>query len=287
MCPHCAISLTYHKAEQKLKCHYCEYTMDMPQQCPKCGSQFIRYFGSGTQLVEEAIKVKWPWINILRMDLDTTQNKNAHQEILSSFANGQAQVLIGTQMVTKGLDFPNVTLVGVIAADLTLNMPDYSASERTFQLLTQVAGRAGRGERLGQVIVQTYTPDHYSLLTGRDHDYLSFYHMEIKNRELMQYPPFMYLVRILFSDFKTQEIEVLMEQAADYLIQMYPDVHLLGPAEAPIKMIRNRWRYHMVLKHSDLTYLINCAKDLQSLMNVSRKSKTLRIIVDVEPQSIL
>lgn len=286
-CPKCSIAMTYHKQQNVLKCHYCDTLLPVPQKCPQCGSRFIRHFGSGTELVAEELLKLWPWLKVVRMDRDTTQNKNAHQQILETFAKGEAQVLIGTQMVTKGLDFPNVTLVGVIAADLTLNMPDYSAAERCFQLLTQVAGRAGRGDKTGEVIVQTYNSSHYSILAAQKHDYEAFYDQEIKNRQLMDYPPFAYIIRILLSDFKADEPTALLAETAAYLSQRYPAVEFFGPAEAPIEKIRGRYRVHLLLKGHSLPELLEAAECGEKYMNVSRKSKTLRIIIDVEPQSIL
>ena len=286
-CPKCSIAMTYHKQQNVLKCHYCDTLLAVPKKCPQCGSRFIRHFGSGTELVEEELLKLWPWLKVVRMDRDTTQNKNAHQQILETFAKGQAQVLIGTQMVTKGLDFPNVTLVGVIAADLTLNMPDYSAAEHCFQLLTQVAGRAGRGDKAGLVLVQTYNPEHYSILAAQEHNFAAFYEQEIKNRQLMDYPPFAYLVRILLSDFEQKGPLDLLTETAAYLLKRYPALELFGPSEAPIEKIRGRFRAHLILKGKDLSTLLEAAECGQKYMNVSRKSKTLRIIIDVEPQSIL
>lgn len=287
MCPKCNIALTYHKAQNALKCHYCDYITQSPQNCPNCGSKFIRYFGSGTQLVEEEVLKKWSWLKTLRMDRDTTQNKNAHQKILEAFAKKEAQVLIGTQMITKGLDFPNVTVVGVIAADITLNMPDYTASEHNFQLLTQVAGRAGRGDKRGIVFVQTYNPNHYSLLCAKNHDYRHFYQQEIKNRQLLSYPPFSAMVRFLVSDVDEEAAKEQIEQLKDYFAQNFPDIEILGPAIAPIEKIRGRYRYHLLLKDSSLSCLLQAANHGQNYVNVSRKSKSSRIIIDVEPQSIL
>ena len=243
--------------------------------------------GSGTELVEEEVKRRWPWVSTERMDLDTTQNKDAHQQILERFAKGETQVLIGTQMVAKGLDFPNVTTVGVMAADLILNLPDYTASERTFQLLTQVAGRAGRGDKPGTVIIQTYNPEHYSLETAQNHDYNGFYEKEIRMRQLMEYPPFRYMVRILVSDYTDVGLADQMIQMADQVAANYPDIEFLGPSEAPIAKIRNRYRYHMILKGTSLDRLREAAEYGQSVMNLLRKSKTLRILIDVEPSSVL
>lgn len=286
-CEKCSIALTYHKEQQLAKCHYCDYMQPIPATCPQCGSRFIRYMGSGTELVEEEVKKRWPWIRTVRMDLDTTQNKGAHQKILEQFAKGEAQVLIGTQMVAKGLDFPNVTTVGVLAADMILNLPDYTASERTFQLLTQVAGRAGRGDKPGQVLIQTYNPEHYSLMAAQNHDYGQFYQKEIQMRQLMEYPPFTYMIRILVSDYTDDALMELLVQMTDKIAAMYPQIEFLGPAEAPISMIRKRHRYHVILKGTSLIQLRQAAEYGQKFMNLSRKSKTLRILIDVEPSNVL
>ena len=286
-CEKCSIALTYHKDQQLAKCHYCDYMTPAPTSCPHCGSRFIRYMGSGTELVEEELKKLWPWLVTDRMDLDTTQNKGAHQQILERFARGETQVLIGTQMVTKGLDFPNVTTVGVLAADMILNLPDYTAAERTFQLLTQVAGRAGRGKKQGRVVIQTYNPEHYSILAAQQHDYRSFYQKEIAMRELMAYPPFTYLVRLLVSDFRPDGLPELMQQMADAICEQYPTIELLGPSEAPVSVIRRRHRFHLILKGTYLDLVREAAEYGQKFMNLSRKSKTLRILIDVEPSSVL
>jgi len=286
-CEKCAIALTYHKEQQLAKCHYCDYMQPVPAKCPQCGSRFIRYMGSGTELVEEEVKKRWPWIRTERMDLDTTQNKNAHQEILERFARGETQILIGTQMVAKGLDFPNVTTVGVLAADMILNLPDYTASERTFQLLCQVAGRAGRGDKPGNVIIQTYNPEHYSLQAAQQHDYMQFYHKEVQMRQLMEYPPFSHMVRILLSDYSAENLLVYLQQMSRQIAEKYPQIEFLGPAEAPISMIRKRHRFHVILKGASLEVLREAAEYGQKVMNLSRKSKTLRILIDVEPSNVL
>ena len=286
-CEKCSIALTYHKKQQLAKCHYCDYMQAVPGKCPNCGSRFIRHMGSGTELVEEEVKKRWPWIQTDRMDLDTTQNKNAHQQILERFSRGETQVLIGTQMVAKGLDFPNVTTVGVLAADLILNLPDYTATERTFQLLTQVAGRAGRGDKPGQVIIQTYNPEHYSLLAAKQHDYMQFYQKEIQMRQLMEYPPFSYMIRILISDFSDKDLLEQMMDMTNRIAENYPEIELLGPSEAPISMIRKRYRYHVILKGKSLAQLREVAEYGKKIMSLSRKSKSLRILIDVEPSSVL
>lgn len=286
-CEKCAIALTYHKEEQLAKCHYCDYMQPVPSKCPQCGSRFIRYMGSGTELVEEEVKKRWPWVTIDRMDLDTTKNKDAHQKILERFAKGETQVLIGTQMVTKGLDFPNVTTVGVMAADLILNLPDYTASEHTFQLLTQVAGRAGRGDKAGQVVIQTYQPEHYSIVAAKAHDYEQFYRKEIQMRQLMEYPPFCFMVRMIVSDYSNKDLLEQMMQMSDQIAKQYSQIEFLGPAEAPISMIRKRYRYHIILKGNSLDCLREAAQYGKKFMNLSRKSKTLRILIDVEPLNVL
>lgn len=286
-CEKCSIALTYHKEQQLAKCHYCDYMEPVPSKCPACGSRFIRYMGSGTELVEAEVKKRWPWIRTERMDLDTTQNKNAHTEILERFARGETQVLIGTQMVAKGLDFPNVTTVGVLSADMILNLPDYTASERTFQLLTQVAGRAGRGEKPGQVIIQTYNPEHYSLQSAQAQDYQQFYQKELQMRRLMEYPPFSHMVRILLSDYTEDGLLDALRYMSDQIAAQYPEVEFLGPAVAPIAIIRKRHRVHVILKGPSLAVLREAAEYGQKVMNLSRKSKTLRILIDVEPANVL
>ena len=287
MCEKCSIALTYHKEQNLAKCHYCDYRSPAPKQCPNCGSRFIRYMGSGTELVEAEVKKRWPWVRVERMDLDSTQNKDAHARILVRFARRETQLLIGTQMVAKGLDFPNVTTVGVLAADMILNLPDYSAAERTFQLLTQVAGRAGRGDKPGRVIVQTYNPEHYSILAAQAHDYEAFYRNEIQMRNLMVYPPFCYMIRILVSDFSPDGLLDAMQGMANAIAERYPDIELLGPSEAPVSIVRKRHRFHIILKGTSLDLLREAAEYGQSFMNLSRKSKTLRILIDVEPSSVL
>ncbi|MGG3924009.1 primosomal protein N', partial [Geobacillus thermodenitrificans] len=182
-CPHCDISLTYHRAGERMKCHYCGYEEPLVPRCPSCGSEHIRFFGTGTQKVEEELVKLLPKARIIRMDVDTTGRKGAHEELLSRFAAKEADILLGTQMIAKGLDFPDVTLVGVLAADTMLHLPDFRAAEKTFQLLTQVSGRAGRHELPGEVVIQTYTPDHYSIELAARHDYRAFYRREMTLRK--------------------------------------------------------------------------------------------------------
>ena len=249
-CPRCSIALTYHQSDGQLRCHYCGLTRAAPNSCPQCRSTRIRHFGSGTQRVEEEVRQRFPGVGVLRMDVDTTGHKGAHEEILSTFAREEAQVLVGTQMIAKGLDFPKVTLVGVVAADVLLNLPDFRAPERTFQLLTQVAGRAGRDVRPGEVVIQTYNPDHFSIQAAATHDYLSFYRQEIPRRRLLGYPPFAAIIRLLFSGSKEAQVRGGVEHFAAWLSHfLNPDQgQVLGPAPAPLALVNNRFRWHLLIK---------------------------------------
>jgi len=214
-CPHCDISLTFHKGG-KLLCHYCGYESIQPKICPSCGSKYIGLFGTGTQKVEEAVLREFPGTSVLRMDADTTKNKGGHEKIVEAFAKGEAQVLIGTQMIVKGHDFPKVTLVGIIAADLSLYAGDYRAAERTFCLLAQAAGRAGRDKLPGEVVIQTYQPEHYSIVTAATEDYEGFYEQEMAYRRLLRYPPVTHVLAILIQG----EEEALAKTAAGKLAEV-------------------------------------------------------------------
>lgn len=296
-CPSCDVSLTFHKKENWLKCHYCGFAKKPVEVCPKCESKYIRYFGIGTQKVEEMVKKTFENINVERMDIDTTSKKNSHEEILDRFKNKEIDILIGTQMISKGLDFPNVLLVGVIAADLTLNLPDYRASERTFQLLTQVAGRSGRGERKGNVVVQTYDPNHYSIIYARSHDYIGFYKEEIKLRKIFNYPPYVNIISIVFSGLDVRELEKITKYISDAIIKNIRyknkdfDVsnNISKPMPSPIPKIKNKYRWQMIIKSSD--------KELKVIKNiiywVCIKNKynipidKVKISIDINPNSIM
>ena len=253
-CEQCDVSMTYHQTENLLKCHYCGNTLKPPRVCPQCGSTYIKYFGAGTQKVAEEARRLFPDARIVRMDIDTTREKNAHEKILSRFRSGEANVLIGTQMITKGLDFPNVTLVGVMAADMTLNLPDFRSTERTFQLITQVAGRAGRAQKPGRVIVQTYDPDHYGIQLAAAQDYRAFYRRESAFRRSALYPPFTEIVRIVYSG-KDEKAVAQAAQADETKLSawldekgMRPDVVQLRALEAPISLLRGEFRWQLFLK---------------------------------------
>ena len=260
-CENCDVSLTMHKTEtgkEELRCHMCGKKVAVPTSCPVCKSKYIRCFGSGTQRVEEELKKYFPTVKSVRMDIDTTQGRDAHAKLLAEFGSGKAQVLIGTQMIAKGLDFPKVTLVGVVAADMSLFLPDYRAAERTFQLLTQVAGRAGRAEKVGEVIVQTYKPDHPCIQAAASQDYSAFFEMEFSRRRMGLYPPFTKLARILLEGENEEKVKAEAELCYNRIVT-YLDSHLaqkkrvlfMRVDEAPIKRIRGQYRYQVLMKLFD------------------------------------
>ena len=278
-CPNCQVSLTYHKEDNRLHCHYCLHREALPKRCPNCASPYLRQFGVGTEQVQSVLKTEFPTLKTIRLDADTTRRKGAHAQILQKFANGQAQVLVGTQMVAKGLDFPNVTLVGVLSADLSLNFPDIRAAERTFQLLTQVAGRSGRGDQPGRVIIQAYEPHHFSILCAQKHDYLGFYRQEISFRRNLGYPPFQQLTRILVSGPKG-ETEQLARELLTYLLgQGLAKENIYGPAPAAIGRIQGRYRWQLVLKSSNQLGEI--------LRDLPQSTAEVQVVVDIDPLFML
>lgn len=266
-CPECNISLTYHKYNNTLRCHYCGHTTENPEVCPSCGSKYIRYFGGGTQRVEEEIKTMFPEASVLRMDVDTTGGKFAHEKILEKFENENVDILIGTQMVAKGLDFENVTLVGVISADVMLNIDDYRAGERSFSVLEQVVGRAGRAKKPGRAIVQTYSPEHMALEFMKEHDYKSFYQAEIMMRKAMRYPPFCSMILIMFS----ASSDAMAKKTAGFFVKnigkirdLPQKINVLGPIPAAVSKIKNKYRWQLVIKcenTEELNVILNDARD--------------------------
>jgi len=254
-CAQCDVSMTYHQSGEMMRCHYCDAFEPPPAKCPGCGSRFIKFFGVGTQKVEEELSARYPNATSLRMDNDTTRGKDAHQKILDAFRAGQARVLIGTQMIAKGLDFPNVTVVGVVAADMSLNLPDYRAPERTFQLITQVAGRAGRADSPGLVIAQTYDPDHYTMRLAAAQDYRAFYVVEADRRRRGLYPPYTMMVRILASGDDSAAAQTYIEGCEAEMAGFFADnpalnkqvVQMRGMA-APVERIRGKARWQLFLK---------------------------------------
>lgn len=284
-CPNCDLSLTYHNNDGLLKCHYCQFRQKTPDLCPRCQSRYIRYFGTGTQKVEEELQRIFPSAKVLRMDADTTTKKDAHKQILNSFGQGKADILLGTQMIAKGLDFSNVTLVGVITADTLLNFPDFRAGEKTFQLLTQVAGRAGRGEKEGEVIIQTYCPEHYSIQCAQKHDFLSFYRQEIEYRKTLNYPPFSYLAKITIKGEKEQQVITKAQEIAFCLQKTNLATEILGPIPAPLSKIRGQYRWQIILKNKQLSQL---REHLYFLSNqLDYQNSQVGILIDIEPLAML
>ncbi len=289
-CPHCDISLTYH-LDGRLRCHYCNYTTVLPETCASCGSRYIRHFGTGTQKVQQEVQKLFPQARIVRMDRDTTTRKGSHYRIINAFLAGQADILIGTQMIAKGLDIPRVTLVGVINADTTLHMPDFRAAERTFQLLTQVAGRTGRGELAGEVLIQTYSPDHYSIAAAAKHDFEGFYRSEMPVRRLLGYPPFNHLARLLFTHKDEKEVKKGVEQAKIILEKVVSrrgeHIDILGPAPASLSRIKNRFRWQLVLKGPRRTLLKDVIKEGLAGLEKLRPDFKPAVNVDINPQGML
>lgn len=250
-CPRCDISLTYHKHEHRLKCHYCDYQSPVPDRCPNCHSDYLRTFGLGTQKIEELLNQHFPEARVIRMDMDTTRKKGQHEALLDRFRRHEADILLGTQMIAKGLDFENVTLVGVINADTALNLPDFRAGEKTFQLLTQVAGRTGRGRFEGEVLIQTYNPDHYVMQLAQQHDYESFFYYEMKRRHLGHYPPYFYTTLITISSKYQAKAQAMSHQVKQALLASGAAIEILGPSQGAIARINERYYFQLLLKYKD------------------------------------
>ncbi|WP_047151590.1 primosomal protein N' [Aneurinibacillus tyrosinisolvens] len=287
-CPHCDISLTYHKSNRTLRCHYCGFTEREPEICPECGSEHIRFFGTGTQKVEEELARYFPGIRVIRMDVDTTSRKGAHERLLQDFREGKGDVLLGTQMIAKGLDFPNVTLVGVLAADSMLNLPDFRAAERTFQLVTQVGGRAGRHEKEGEVILQTYNTEHYSIQFASRHDYESFFLEEIQQRRDKNYPPF---CRLVLFTFAHESVPLLIKMAEKFARQLRevipPGAFLLGPVASPIARIKDRYRFQCMIKYKNDPHVLPSIQRIVRAFDEERKKAGMMLAVDVDPQMMM
>ena len=285
-CPECSVTLRYHRADTSLKCHVCGYIQQAPTRCPTCRGEKIKYKGTGIQKVEEHLRETFPQARILRMDQDSTRKKGAHAMILGQFAEHKADILLGTQMVAKGLNFPGVALVGVIAADTGLHIPDFRASERTFQLLTQVAGRAGRADNTGEVIIQTYCPDDSAIKCTEKHDYETFFNLENDNRKQLFYPPHSRLVRMVIEGINENDVHTYSKRLASQLRILYGDaLDLLGPAPAVLERISNEVRYTILLK---LRSFQKCGSVLKELRKMNQKLPgSLKIIIDVDPVNML
>ncbi len=287
-CPRCDISLTYHRSNNVLRCHYCGYTVQNPTACPECKSSYIRFFGTGTQKVEDELRQLFPRARIARMDYDSTTNKGAHEKILSMFRSGKTDILLGTQMVAKGLDFAKVSLVGVIAADTILGLPDFRAAERTFQLLTQVSGRAGRHHISGRVVVQTYSPEHYSIRYAQKHDYVGFYHMESALRKQMNYPPFSKLVLISFSHPDLRQVIMASNFFVGRLRMLVSDLTTVpDPVSSPIARIKDRNRMQTMIKYQEREATIEIINELLIEVLEELNDRDLKIAIDIDPYMLM
>lgn len=286
-CDECDISMTYHK-NGLLICHYCGKTKREPRECPKCHSKYVKFFGAGTQRVEEEVKKYFNNVRILRMDVDTTRDKHSYERIYNTFKNGEADILIGTQMVSKGLDFKNVTLVGILAADMSINIPDYRAAERTFQIITQVAGRAGRGDKQGEVLIQTYTPQHYSLQYAVNYDYEGFYEKEFTVRAMMKYPPFGKLLLINGTSKKEDLLKNFMHKITMMikpLVENCLDIEILGPIPCMISKVKENYRWQIVIKGEFDSYF---SKNIKEILYDENKNvyNDIRISMDINPNNL-
>lgn len=288
-CPHCDISMHYHSYNEEMRCHYCGYSKPVPRKCPVCGKYSYTYGAGGTQKLEDQVRAFFPSARVLRMDSDTATKKNSYDEMFELMNNQEIDILIGTQMISKGLDFPNVTLVGVILADITLNLPDFRASERTFQLLTQVAGRAGRGEKIGNVYIQTYMPEHYAIIRSSEQDFVSMAETELKLRESLSYPPHFRLARIVFTGSDRDKIKRLFDKNRLFFNQLsslftLEELRVLGPATCPIEKVRNRYRYHLIFKGSNVSIISSVLKFFKLKFHVDR---SVKVDIDVDCSSLL
>ena len=293
-CTNCSISLTFHFETRNLVCHHCGHKRDAHPTCPECNSAAIDYFGRrgfGTEVVEREVQKAFPNANVKRFDADSTSRKNAHQQILDAFERQEIDILIGTQMVAKGLDFPNVTLVGVIVADTALNFPDFRASEQTFSLLTQVAGRSGRAEAAGEVIIQTYMPDHYCISSVQNHDYIGFYQQELDARRALQYPPFSHVATFLLRGEDEKEVENTAYAVNDHLQMLrddqYPEVRILGPAPAPLSKIDGKYRWHFLLRCQNVEKISRLLQQLNEEPPIPLKSSLIEYVIDIDPTNTL
>ena len=286
-CPNCDISLTLHMDTRSMRCHYCGHEEPIPNRCPNCGGNKIRYYGTGTQKVEEELRELYPQARTLRMDVDTTRRKGAHEQILQKFGAKEADILLGTQMIAKGLDFPEVTLVGVLNADTSLNLPDFRSSEHTFQLLTQVSGRAGRAEKAGEVVIQTFNPQHYAIELAKKQNYEQFYQQEMHVRHRGGYPPYYFTVKITASHPEEQVAAKKIFQIANQLKEVLsPQSLLLGPTPSMILRLKNRYYYQLIIKYK---HEPNLPHVLDEILNGSQKEQRqgLFVAIDNEPLNFI
>jgi len=291
-CPNCSVTLTYHLRDRTLQCHYCDYRIKAPGDCPKCQGHRLQGMGIGTERLEQEIRLLFPEAQVGRMDRDTTSRRRSHLQILKRLESGSIDILVGTQMIVKGHDFPNVTFVGVVSADTSLHFPDFRSSERTFQLLTQVAGRAGRGDVFGEVVIQTFNPDHYSILRAKDHDYIGFYQEEIQFRKALEYPPFSRLINFRMvgnSERRTKAAAEEMGRIGQSLLKKGygRGIEILGPSTAPFAKMRGKFRWQMLAKGKSPQLLHRFTKELAFGIEVQLKGKGVHLDIDVDPVFIL
>ena len=290
-CPECGISLTYHKGADKASCHYCGYSMTPPKGCTECGSQFIKYTGTGTEMLQEITEEMFPGAQIARLDLDTVSRKGSIDEILNNFKKGKTDILIGTQLVAKGLDFRNVRAVGIVSADISLNIPDFRSSERTFQLITQAAGRAGRGDEPGNVIIQAYTPEHYAIQAAAAQDYERFYDTEIRIRESLSYPPFGDLMQAVIASSNEDNAKECAEDFYKKMISIAGNErsNFLPPRRAPIAKANGKYRYQIVIKcpKGRKTAYLAALSEAKKDMSLQFKKKKATLSFDVNPYSFV
>jgi len=285
-CINCAVTLTFHRRDRRMLCHYCNYAQKVPSICPKCSSEYLQFIGTGSEKVEEELHRDFPTARIARMDRDTVSGKRHFETILQGFREGDFDILVGTQMIAKGHDIPNVTLVGVVSADIGLGLPDFRAAERTFQLLTQAAGRAGRGTLPGIVLIQTNNPEHYAIRYASEQNYDGFYAKEIQFRKLMRYPPFSALANVLVRSQK-QEDALQMSAELGRLLDPAPEgLKVLGPAEAPVPKLKSEFRYQLLLKAVNRKRLNETLRELQQFAQKQKWGPT-GLLIDVDPLTLL
>ncbi len=284
-CPHCDISLTYHRGGN-MSCHYCGYVRKVPKSCPDCGSSHIAAFGTGTQKVEAALYREFPDARIMRMDFDTTRKKESYNQMLASFAKGEADILVGTQMIVKGHDFSNVTLMGILAADLSLHSGDFRAAEKTFQLVTQASGRAGRGSIPGKVIIQTYQPGHYAILASQMQDYEAFYQQEMIYRRLLQYPPFCEMLVIFCTSEKEEYAKAALEEISVFIKKEFPDVSMIGPSEGAFSKINDIYRRVLYIKEKDAERMKQIRSSAEAYSKTKEIFKQVHLYYDKNPMGI-
>ncbi len=284
-CPHCDVSMIYHSDKHKLICHYCSYHQDMLRKCSKCGSYILEYGTAGTQQLEKQLQIEFPSARLLRMDTDTTTGKDSYVSMFNRMREGVVDILFGTQMIAKGLDFEGVTLVGVIAADNSINIPDFRAAEKTFQLLTQVAGRSGRGEKVGEVVIQTYNPEHYAIVTAQEQNFISFVEQELYFRNRLSYPPYFRIARFVFSS----DDEIFLQEQLNSVSPLLDaicnsGIIFLGPSPAPINKINNKYRYHLIIKSESVSKLMQTVAYLNNKIKIS---KQIKCDIDIDPVSLM